>query len=512
MRDPLVDYACARPGSRAEARALLELQRLEEIEQQKRQGLEHPLAADLVALQQAEGQTSEKLADYAARADVRRRVADYLETVVLPNTDSDKIHALPDRLRNARTRAWLQWAPTANKTRCIWDRKVGEPLLCPDDAREEAMRLADRLESHIETLARSGLRAYYGVLTVPNCAPGTLAESVEALWKKLRKTLAEKVERLPGDRRRKKDLPKRFPIVGCLAVLEAPLGRSRDWHPHLNVIFLTRGRLDWGDFWASWRSMCDFQQLKPGNVAAAMRELIKYSVRAVPEKSERKQCTQSSSLQSCSPRSPGGLYSAGSSPGGNPLASTTPATAMPGAPGGPGWRTNPLPKSTRRRSRSIRVSSSSQTSPPGRGTGSPPSGAAQARQNGQEPATGPTGTGPQAAPAMTEWTAPEWLEWWQAMKGRRRSRTFGKLYGLGEAASDDAGPWFTVGTVRWTGRTFAASWALLDSIPGDKSIPASERLAAWRARLDAGPPERLLEMAAQLAEYRQHEQFLGLTA
>lgn len=118
----------------------------------------------------------------------------------------------------------------------------------------------------------------------------------------------------------------------------------------------------------------------------------------------------------------------------------------------------------------------------------------------------------EAAPAMIDWTAAEWLEWWGAMKGRRRTRTFGNLYGIGEAPPEAARAWVTVGLVQWAGRAFRAVWALLESIPGDKSIPASKRLRAWRASLDTGPPERISRMRSNLEHWRQLREFSAMSA
>ena len=47
------------------------------------------------------------------------------------------------------------------------------------------------------------------------------------------------------------------------------------------------------------------------------------------------------------------------------------------------------------------------------------------------------------APAMTEWPAEQWIEWWRAQQRFRRTRSYGCLYALDETRWDDlplAGP------------------------------------------------------------------------
>lgn len=435
IRDALLDYAASRPGSNYEQRAVRELDHEEELREQARKGDLHPLAANLDKVESAADVVSKKLAEYEGRAHVRATLADYLERTVLPLTTTDpKIQRLPEKLRGARQRCWSQLNLADGRTRVLWDRKAGEPLLCPDDAREEAQRLKRRLEDEVGELGRQGLRVYYAVLTIENPPAGKLAHQVERLWGRFRQVLKQKVERSPGDTRPKKALPRRFPIEGAIAVLEAPLAWARDWHPHLNVILVTRGRLDWADFHRAWHWVCQFRVLKPGNIEAAFRELIKYSTRAVPEKSAAK--------------------------------------ALGASPDGAGAVTASERLST--------IAGSTERPPP---------------------------------PPMVEWTAAEWLEWWSVMKGRRRTRTYGELYGLGERDEklEDSPDWVTIGRAAWSGARYLPDYPLLRSIPGDKSLRATERLAAWRASLQTGPPTRWAELRERLAAWRQHEAFRAMS-
>jgi hypothetical protein len=82
---------------------------------------------------------------------------------------------------------------------------------------------------------------------------------------------------------------KRFPqIKGALCVLEAPLGQARDWNVHLNVIFVSRGFVNWGELRAAWHWNMEIRRLTkaPGAIAGALTELIKYAVAATVSKSE----------------------------------------------------------------------------------------------------------------------------------------------------------------------------------------------------------------------------------
>jgi hypothetical protein len=72
-----------------------------------------------------------------------------------------------------------------------------------------------------------------------------------------------------------------------VSVLEAPLGESRDWHVHLNVILVVRGFLNWGQLRERWRWHLNVQKIAaaPGAIGAALTELIKYAVSATVAKS-----------------------------------------------------------------------------------------------------------------------------------------------------------------------------------------------------------------------------------
>lgn len=392
-----VAAARARPGSGLEKRYLAQLESEQALRAQAKGELPGP--AELTELVPRIGSA---LQDYMVRRGARHEVADYIEAQIVPRTNCTQLMRLPDRLRRARSRAWVQYSSEARKVRYVWDRKAGEPLLCPDDAREEAQRLNRRLEDRLEGLMSQGLRCYYAVLTVPNSPKGELQAGIDGLWSRFRRVIKLKRPKAADDPRPAKQLPKRFPILGAIAVLEAPLSRLRDWHPHLNVILITRGRLNWADWHQAWQYVCDFRVLKPGNVDQAMRELIKYSVRTVPEKSAAKASEAALEAQS---------------------ADLFPDKLTP--------------------------------------------------------------------PAMTEWSAKEWLEWWRAMKGHRRTRTYGDLYGIGEQEPETVHDWRSIARADWKAGRFALWCPSLEFILGDKSNRAcwiSQREDGPQPGLSHGPP------------------------
>lgn len=474
----LITYLEARPGSPLGELAERELARDGELEDQRDQSYEHPLMGRAEQLEKGVDQLRLELTGYDARGNVRLEVARYLERTVIPELWHTECTAeggagrrraplgyvrdLPGKLRDARQTCWFQLNMEDGGTRTIWDQKAGEPLLCPDDAREEGMRLQRRLEDRIKELAEQGLRVYYGVLTIENADPGGLQTRIAKLWRKFKRALKAK-KSIEGVR--KKDQPSLFPIVGAIATLEAPLSASRTWHPHLNVILVTRGFFDYETWWPHWGCVSHFQHLKPGKVGAAFRELIKYAVRAVPEKSAAKAgsnltCQISSSNSVSSSSAASSAMHSGASP----------------------------------------QSSSTGTKVSGSASASATAAAASRRARAFPP-----------GPAMIHWTAAEWLEWWQAVKGRRRTRTYGELYGLNLDVDPPEGAWVTIGKGHWAGIGFEARFELLECIPGDKSIRnIALRYRKWLAEM-SHPPDwyretlELTTQALQAIEFWQME-------
>jgi len=218
-----------------------------------------------------EDQVELDLVAYSDRAVIRQALGKKIERQVFPIFRPRWLERYPDRLRQARKTGAFGIALASNKAVVFWDKKAGLSRLCPDDAREEAMRLRRRVQPMLVELQQSRRhRLTYAVFTMPNFAPGKLRDGMVAV-----------------ERRFKALLPKFPQIKGALTVLEAPLGARRDWNVHLNVIFASEGFVDWGKLRAAWHWNVEFKQLSnaPGAIGTALAELIKYAVAATAEKS-----------------------------------------------------------------------------------------------------------------------------------------------------------------------------------------------------------------------------------
>lgn len=229
-----------------------------------------------------------EFAEEDAHANVRMAVARYLETVVNPVAGDPKLWEAPATLRAARTRGTIMFNRTSGKFITIWDEKAGMPLLCPDDAREEAMRVQRRVVPAVmEALKQPGARAYSCVFTIENAPLGQLRKQMRSLQKRFNAFM----------RKMKRD--QSLPILGAYSIMEAPLGGYRDWHPHLNVILVTSGWFDYAVLRDLWARNVQVQRIEPDwrdktmeeALGASLRELIKYPVRAMSEKSNEKSST-----------------------------------------------------------------------------------------------------------------------------------------------------------------------------------------------------------------------------
>ena len=72
-------------------------------------------------------------------------------------------------------------------------------------------------------------------------------------------------------------------------------------------------------------------------------------------------------------------------------------------------------------------------------------------------------------PPMLEWTGEELLEWLRAMRGFRRTRTYGCLFRLPKPKAEDLGQVIWLGPISHDGSDYRVSSALLNSITEDKS-------------------------------------------
>jgi hypothetical protein len=208
---------------------------------------------------------------YSERAEIRRRLADKIESEVLPSFCPRWLESYPEKLRSARRTGCFGVRRDTGRPIIYWDEKASLARVCPDDAREEAQRLKRRVLEPLQVAQASGAALDYAVFTTPNAKPGDLRRGMKAIYRRFRKVL-----------------PKFPQIKGALCVLEAPLGRSRDWNVHLNVIFVSRGFVNWGELRSAWHWNMEIRRLpkQPGAIAGALSELIKYAVAATVSKSE----------------------------------------------------------------------------------------------------------------------------------------------------------------------------------------------------------------------------------
>ncbi len=160
-----------------------------------------------------------------------------------------------------------------------WEEKCGLAKYCPDESQKEAKRVGDRYLPVIHDHMRyTGHRVYKGVMTLPNYPGNRCREGVRYLPRRFRNKIMRAIE----------NGKKKIPIAGALTIVEAPLGKNRDWNIHLNFIFLATGRINFGQLRAHWgfdvhiRQHHDFDDR---GMADLFNEMIKYGVRALPDKS-----------------------------------------------------------------------------------------------------------------------------------------------------------------------------------------------------------------------------------
>lgn len=314
---------------------------------------------------------------YKKRSSARKKLAGYMFDVVLPEHYDLLIFLAAQKLLAAR-QTGTYGRHEDGKLVTIWDDKSGLSKLDPDEAREESQRLAERYGSHMLLLAKQGRGLHYLVMTIPNVEPGGLAKAQRDIFRKW-----------VNFKRIQKNKHQVFSeIVGDIAILEAPLAADGRWNVHLNVMLITEQPYQDGLYEKirrEWKFNCHMRPVKgdPGEIARAFNELLKYSARTVPEKSNDKASRHKSD-----------------------------------------------------------------------------------------------------APAMTEWPASRFVEWFEAQQGFKRTRTYGCLYGKKvpkpEPRSLDDVTW--LGGIVLAPDFFRAQVPLVNLIPGDKSTTKS------RDNQATGPP------------------------
>lgn len=231
---------------------------------------------------------------YLDRARTRHALANYLRHQVTPwarehgEPDAAEYALLADKLENARP--WgVYGVDLEDESLAVeWMQRAGLVKLCPDDARDEGGRVARRYAPMLELLQEEGLEVQFAVFTIPNVPAWHLGAGLDAIFNRFRREVL--YARTDGRQARSiRDKKRLFPeLVGALAVLEAPLSAKGDWNVHLNVLMVFDGRPDWKAYREAWGANVEFRRVPAGASDAALRELIKYPLKAVAQKSAEK--------------------------------------------------------------------------------------------------------------------------------------------------------------------------------------------------------------------------------
>jgi len=237
----------------------------------------------------AQEQLELKLESANLRQHVRLKLADKIERDVLPLLALPWVQHIVDQLRIARHDGPIYFDHNTGKLVPLWDAKAGLARYCPDDAREEAQRVVNKYRPVLLEHQAAGYNIYTCVLTAPNVGRGGLRREQDRQFRAFRQML----------KRRYPDGSLVFPeIAGALVVQESPLGGYRDWHVHLNVIFVVRGSINYGKLRSRWGANLEIDQVAAGKhlsetqradaMRCALTELIKYPVTAMAVKSAKK--------------------------------------------------------------------------------------------------------------------------------------------------------------------------------------------------------------------------------
>lgn len=233
---------------------------------------------------------------YTKRARTRWAIANYLRTYVYPATFNAEYRELAQKLEDARP--WAIYGVDVDEKLVIeWAQRAGLVKLCPDDAREEGMRVGQIYEPRIRELQEQGYELHFAVFTLPNAARWHLGACMDSIFDRLRCTITH--ARVDGRiARNLSDAKRVFPdLVGALATLEAPLSARGDWNVHVNVLMVFKGRPDYGALRDAWGANVEFRWVPTGAGGAAIRELVKYTLKATSEKSiDKRRATEAPPL------------------------------------------------------------------------------------------------------------------------------------------------------------------------------------------------------------------------
>ncbi len=211
-------------------------------------------------------------------------VSTYAEACGLLN-HSEALRKLSVKMFSCRT-SGIFGIGTHGKPVIAWHSKCSHAKLCPDESRHEAQRLFDRYANAISEHEKNGGRVYKVWPTLPNYPPGRLREGKRHIFKRYRDRIV----------RAEKNKKKKFPHVGSLMIQEDPQSADGDWNVHLNGIILASSWLNFAELRAAWGCNIEIRQHKldrkperrARDLHGLFREMVKYPMRAVPEKSAEK--------------------------------------------------------------------------------------------------------------------------------------------------------------------------------------------------------------------------------
>ncbi len=190
---------------------------------------------------------------------------------------SDRIYRRGQKMLSCRLSGPTGFDSNGNVV-VAWDDKCGLTKYCPDESLKEAKRIGEWSLPLIQEHKRQGGRVYKAWMTLPNYPGGRLREGVRYLPRRFRNRIM----------RAQKDGDRALPIDGALLIVEAPKSAQDDWNVHANVILLTSKWLDFKalrDAWGFNVEIREHHDFSDQGMAGMYNEMIKYSCRALPEKS-----------------------------------------------------------------------------------------------------------------------------------------------------------------------------------------------------------------------------------
>lgn len=260
---------------------------------------------DLFDREDAREKLDVRIGEYQARRQAELELAEYIETCAAPLYRPDLLNVV-ERLRNCRQSGTYGLKDDGGLI-VMWDAKCGLVRLCPDESREETHRLANFYEPAMMDFktAKPTHRLFYCVFTTHNYAAKWLKFGKQDIINKFKDWLenwknngaycpVKFIERFGEWKTIKSmacDVVRPLDrIRGSMVIQEDPLSAAGDWNVHLNVFLLVDGEFNYATVREVWGGNVHVQEIKGDqqSVRSALLEAIKYSARIVPEKSQEK--------------------------------------------------------------------------------------------------------------------------------------------------------------------------------------------------------------------------------